>query len=140
MMASTAADVLIDTIEDWGVDVVFGLPGDGINGGIKAEGFLGTGGDVCSHQDCERSAKRPLQIACYFRVIINTRGAGTYDEHCGLVFLRLAFDGLVVQIVRRRVQQEDVMPIFFQVSGAISQPHRVIQSAAFGYGRTSLFA
>ena len=31
-MAETAADVLIDTIHDWGVDVVFGLPGDGING------------------------------------------------------------------------------------------------------------
>src|SRR5687767_15212110 len=31
-MASTAADVLIDTLHDWGVEVVFGLPGDGING------------------------------------------------------------------------------------------------------------
>jgi pyruvate dehydrogenase (quinone)/pyruvate oxidase len=35
-MATTAADVLIDTIHDWGVDVVFGLPGDGINGIIEA--------------------------------------------------------------------------------------------------------
>lgn len=31
-MANTAAEILIDTICDWGVDVVFGLPGDGING------------------------------------------------------------------------------------------------------------
>lgn len=31
-MAKTAADVLIDTLVDWGVEVVFGLPGDGING------------------------------------------------------------------------------------------------------------
>src|SRR5919106_1617652 len=31
-MGSTAADVLIETLESWGVDVVFGLPGDGING------------------------------------------------------------------------------------------------------------
>ncbi len=31
-MAHTAAELLIDTIHDWGVDVVFGLPGDGING------------------------------------------------------------------------------------------------------------
>ena len=31
-MGQTAADVLIDTIADWGVSVVFGLPGDGING------------------------------------------------------------------------------------------------------------
>jgi pyruvate dehydrogenase (quinone) len=28
-MATTAADVLIETIQDWGVDVVFGMPGDG---------------------------------------------------------------------------------------------------------------
>jgi pyruvate dehydrogenase (quinone)/pyruvate oxidase len=31
-MGRTASDVLIDTIQDWGVDTVFGLPGDGING------------------------------------------------------------------------------------------------------------
>ncbi|HXG67995.1 MAG TPA: thiamine pyrophosphate-dependent enzyme [Blastocatellia bacterium] len=35
-MANTAADILIDTIHDWGVDVVFGLPGDGINGLMEA--------------------------------------------------------------------------------------------------------
>src|SRR6184192_3032233 len=35
-MANTAADVLIDTIHDWGVEVVFGLPGDGINGIMEA--------------------------------------------------------------------------------------------------------
>jgi pyruvate dehydrogenase (quinone)/pyruvate oxidase len=28
----TAADVLVETLLDWGVEVVFGLPGDGING------------------------------------------------------------------------------------------------------------
>jgi len=35
-MAQTAADVLLDTIHDWGVEVVFGLPGDGINGIMEA--------------------------------------------------------------------------------------------------------
>ncbi len=35
-MAKTAADVLIETIHDWGVDVIFGLPGDGINGIMEA--------------------------------------------------------------------------------------------------------
>jgi pyruvate dehydrogenase (quinone) len=35
-MAETTAGVLIDTIADWGVDVVFGLPGDGINGIMEA--------------------------------------------------------------------------------------------------------
>jgi len=35
-MAETAADVLIETLLDWDVDVVFGLPGDGINGIMEA--------------------------------------------------------------------------------------------------------
>jgi pyruvate dehydrogenase (quinone)/pyruvate oxidase len=35
-MAETAADVLIDTLHDWGVEVIFGLPGDGINGIMEA--------------------------------------------------------------------------------------------------------
>src|SRR5437588_6997702 len=35
-MAQTAADVLIGTLEDWGVNVVFGMPGDGINGIMEA--------------------------------------------------------------------------------------------------------
>jgi pyruvate dehydrogenase (quinone) len=32
----TAADVLIETLIDWGVDVIFGLPGDGINGVMES--------------------------------------------------------------------------------------------------------
>ena len=35
-MTRNASDVLIDTIHAWGVDVVFGLPGDGINGIMEA--------------------------------------------------------------------------------------------------------
>src|SRR5262245_61004434 len=36
LMALTAADVLVETIADWGVEVIFGLPGDGINGIMEA--------------------------------------------------------------------------------------------------------
>jgi thiamine pyrophosphate-dependent acetolactate synthase large subunit-like protein len=35
-MAQTTADVLFERLLDWGVDVVFGLPGDGINGFMEA--------------------------------------------------------------------------------------------------------
>src|SRR5690349_19009654 len=35
-MAKTAADVLIETLIDWGVEFVFGIPGDGINGIMEA--------------------------------------------------------------------------------------------------------
>ena len=31
-MAETAADVLVESLIDWGVDTIFGIPGDGING------------------------------------------------------------------------------------------------------------
>jgi pyruvate dehydrogenase (quinone)/pyruvate oxidase len=35
-MAKTAADILIETLIDWNVDTVFGMPGDGINGLMEA--------------------------------------------------------------------------------------------------------
>src|SRR5258708_1662538 len=31
-MAATAADRMVESLLEWGVDIVFGLPGDGING------------------------------------------------------------------------------------------------------------
>src|ERR671933_2577068 len=35
-MKATASDVLVETLLAWGVDTVFGIPGDGINGIIEA--------------------------------------------------------------------------------------------------------
>src|SRR5689334_13981475 len=35
-MTQTAADILIDILHEWGVDTIFGLPGDGINGIMEA--------------------------------------------------------------------------------------------------------
>jgi pyruvate dehydrogenase (quinone)/pyruvate oxidase len=35
-MAQTAADLMIDSLTEWGVDTIFGLPGDGINGIMEA--------------------------------------------------------------------------------------------------------
>ena len=35
-MAQTAGDVLVETLIDWGIDTVFGMPGDGINGIMEA--------------------------------------------------------------------------------------------------------
>jgi pyruvate dehydrogenase (quinone)/pyruvate oxidase len=35
-MAKTASDVMIECLIDWGVDTIFGLPGDGINGIMEA--------------------------------------------------------------------------------------------------------
>jgi pyruvate dehydrogenase (quinone) len=36
MTTTTAADVLVESLLDWGVDTIFGLPGDGINGVMEA--------------------------------------------------------------------------------------------------------
>src|ERR1041384_3668346 len=36
-MAKIASELLVERLADWGVDTVFGLPGDGING--LMEGF-----------------------------------------------------------------------------------------------------
>src|SRR3982750_3247264 len=35
-MAETAGDILVETLIDWGVEVIFGIPGDGINGVFEA--------------------------------------------------------------------------------------------------------
>src|SRR5437016_10954445 len=35
-MARTAAEILVDRLIEWGVDTIFGLPGDGINGIMEA--------------------------------------------------------------------------------------------------------
>ena len=37
-MAQTVSDLLIDRLIDWGVSVIFGFPGDGINGLLAAWG------------------------------------------------------------------------------------------------------
>src|SRR5246127_3610871 len=35
-MKKTSGDILVECLIDWGVDVIFGLPGDGINGIMEA--------------------------------------------------------------------------------------------------------
>jgi hypothetical protein len=35
-MATTAADILVNSLLEWDVDTVFGIPGDGINGIMEA--------------------------------------------------------------------------------------------------------
>lgn len=35
-MAQTTSDIIVETLIDWGVDTIFGIPGDGINGIIES--------------------------------------------------------------------------------------------------------
>src|SRR5579875_2516895 len=36
LVADTASDLMLERLMDWGVDTIFGLPGDGINGFMEA--------------------------------------------------------------------------------------------------------
>jgi pyruvate dehydrogenase (quinone)/pyruvate oxidase len=56
-MSNTAADILVETLEDWGVDTVFGLPGDGINGIMEA---------LRTHQDSIRFIQTRHEEAAAF--------------------------------------------------------------------------
>ncbi len=56
-MPKTASDVLIETIHDWGVDVVFGVPGDGVDGIMEA---------LRKHQDTVRFIQTRHEEAAAF--------------------------------------------------------------------------
>jgi pyruvate dehydrogenase (quinone)/pyruvate oxidase len=56
-MSNTAADILVETLEDWGVDTIFGLPGDGINGIMEA---------LRTHQDSIRFIQTRHEEAAAF--------------------------------------------------------------------------
>ena len=42
-MATTAADILVDALCGWGVEVIFGLPGDGIKAAVPDDSPYTTG-------------------------------------------------------------------------------------------------
>lgn len=76
-MTKTASDVLIETIHAWGVDVVFGLPGDGINGIIEA---------LRKHQESVRFVQVRHEEAAAFM-------ACAYAKHTGKLGCCLATSG-----------------------------------------------
>lgn len=49
-MARTAAEILVDNVHAWGVEVVFGLPGDGLPGPQRLHDPVDTEG---AHQPSE---------------------------------------------------------------------------------------
>ncbi len=73
----TAADVLIETLIDWGVEVIFGLPGDGINGIMEA---------LRTHKDKIRFVQVRHEEAAAFM-------ACGYAKHTGRLGVCLATSG-----------------------------------------------
>ena len=54
MSDQTAADVFVGRLIDWGVEVIFGLPGDGINGFMDALRKRGEAWPELSEEDAKR--------------------------------------------------------------------------------------
>ena len=113
----TAADVLIETLIDWGVEFVFGLPGDGINGIMES---------LRTHQDKirfiqVRHEEAAAFMACGYAkmtgrlgVCLATSGPGSIHLLNGLYDAKLdyqpvlAIDGLQFHDLIGTLTQQDV--------------------------------
>src|SRR3954451_9703458 len=76
-MPDTASDLLLERLIDWGVDTIFGLPGDGINGVWKA---LRTHRDRIRHVNvrCSRCARNLMLIAAAATGVFFFAGVRTF--------------------------------------------------------------
>jgi hypothetical protein len=95
-MADTATGILIETMHDWGVDVVFGLPGDGINGITEA---------LRTRQDRVRFVQVRHEEAAAFMACAYAKFTGVRRERAVDSHLPGAGDqprGFRVQPIRRR--------------------------------------
>ena len=130
-MKRTTSDVLVERLIDWGVDVVFGLPGDGINGIMEA---------LRTHQDRiafvqVRHEEAAAFMACGYAkytgrlgVCLATSGPGAIHLLNGLYDAKM--DGAPVlaitgqtyhDLIGTRYQQEvDLLSLFKDV--AVLQP------------------
>ena len=77
----TAADVMVEALIDWGVEVIFGLPGDGINGIMES---------LRTHQEKIRFVQvRHEEAAAFAADEMNARLIAVFTES-GLMARRLA--------------------------------------------------
>ncbi|MGD9511314.1 MAG: thiamine pyrophosphate-binding protein, partial [Geminicoccaceae bacterium] len=116
-MATTAGDVLVETLTDWGVDTIFGIPGDGINGVIEA---LRTRQDTIRFVQTRHEEAAALMASGYAKwtgrlgVCLATSGPGGIHLLNGLYDAKLdgvpvlAITGLQFHDVLCTHQQQDV--------------------------------
>src|SRR5216117_4415081 len=114
----TAAEVLIDRLIDWGVEVIFGLPGDGINGIMEA---LRTRQEKISFIQVRHEASAAFMACGYAKytgklgVCLATSGPGGIHLLNGLYDARLdgqpvlALTGMAYHDLIGTHQQQDVM-------------------------------
>jgi pyruvate dehydrogenase (quinone) len=127
MATRTAADVLADRLIDWGVRVVFGLPGDGINGLMEA---LRTRQETISFVQVRHEESAAFMACAYAKytgqlgVCLATSGPGAIHLLNGLYDAKL--DGAPVlaitgqtyhDLIGTRYQQEvDLLALFGDVA------------------------
>src|SRR5215813_937253 len=117
MASQTASDILVETLLDWQVDTVFGIPGDGVNGIIEA---------LRTHQDRirfiqVRHEEAAALAACGYAkwtgrlgVCIATSGPGGIHLLNGLYDAKLdeqpvlALTGMPFHDLTHTLQQQDV--------------------------------
>ncbi|MDX3977433.1 thiamine pyrophosphate-binding protein [Shinella sp.] len=111
---ANASDILVDTLIEWGVDVVFGLPGDGINGIMEA---LRTRQDRIRFVQVRHEASAAFMASGYARatgklgVCLATSGPGGTNLLTGLYDAKL--DQLPVLAVTG-MQFHDLLHTFTQ--------------------------
>src|ERR671931_856600 len=126
-MATTTSDVLVERLIDWGVRVIFGLPGDGINGIMEA---LRTRRDRISFVQFRHEESAAFMACGYAKytgrlgVCLATSGPGAIHLLNGLYDAKL--DGAPVlaitgqtyhDLIGTRYQQEvDLLALFKDVS------------------------
>ena len=123
-MARTTSDVLVDRLIDWGVSVVFGLPGDGINGLMEA---LRTRQDRVSFVQVRHEEAAAFMACGYAKytgklgVCLATSGPGAIHLLNGLYDAKM--DGAPVlaitgqtyhDLIGTRYQQEVDLPSLFK--------------------------
>jgi pyruvate dehydrogenase (quinone) len=92
MATATVADYLLGRLRDWGVDKVFGFPGDGINGILAAWGRAGNNPKFIQGRHEEMSAFEAVGYAKFtgrFGVCMATSGPGAIHLLNGLYDAKL---------------------------------------------------
>ena len=92
MATTTVADYLLGRLRDWGVDKVFGFPGDGINGILAAWGRAGNNPKFIQARHEEMSAFEAVGYAKFtggFGVCMATSGPGAVHLLNGLYDAKL---------------------------------------------------
>ncbi|MFP5311412.1 MAG: thiamine pyrophosphate-binding protein, partial [Actinomycetes bacterium] len=91
-MATTVADYLLSRLGEWGVDKVFGFPGDGINGILAAFGKAGNQPKFIQARHEEMAAFEAVGFAKFsgtVGVCVATSGPGAIHLLNGLYDARL---------------------------------------------------